>query len=252
MKRSAEPAGEEVRLNRYLSMSGVASRRKADELIRAGAVRVNRSLVTDLGTKVRIAVDHVSVNGRPITPVQDLVYLVMNKPKDTITTLHDERGRQTVMELVSSRHRIYPVGRLDRHTTGVLLFTNDGAFAHHLMHPRREIPKSYHVSLETPLQPAHRARLAKGVDLEDGRTAPAEVIVLPGGKNKEIGIVIHEGRNRQVRRMFEHFGYSVRKLDRVAYGPITKAGLARGETRPLTKIEVRRLKELAGMEDVLT
>ncbi|HTY00852.1 MAG TPA: pseudouridine synthase [Bacteroidota bacterium] len=250
MKHEHTP-GTVVRLNRFLSMCGVTSRRKADDLIQAGEVRVNRAVVTDLGTKVRLSVDHVSVRGHEVAPSQEYVYLVLNKPKDTITTLSDERGRNTVMQLVSSRHRIYPIGRLDRHTTGVLLFTNDGPFAHQLMHPRHEIPKSYHVTLETPLQPSHRARLAKGIELEDGRTAPAEVIVLPQGKGKEIGIVIHEGRNRQVRRMFEHFGYSVRKLDRVAYGPITKSGLPRGESRALTKSEVRSLKELAGMDDVL-
>jgi 23S rRNA pseudouridine2605 synthase len=231
-------------------MSGVASRRKADALIQAGEVRVNRTVVTDLGTKVRLSVDHVTVGGRPVSPAREFVYLVLNKPKDTITTLSDERGRQTVMHLVHSRERVYPIGRLDRHTTGVLLLTNDGDFANHLMHPRDEIPKSYHVTIETPLQPGHRVALTKGVVLEDGKTAPAEVILLPGGKAKEIGVVIHEGRNRQIRRMFEHFGYRVRKLDRVAYGPITKEGLQRGETRALTKQEVRKLKQLAGMDDL--
>ncbi len=250
MKNETPRGGDQIRLNRYLSMSGVASRRKADELIEAGEVRVNRSVVTDLGTKVRLSVDHVTVSGRPVSPARDFVYLVLNKPKDTITTLSDERGRQTVMQLVHARQRIYPIGRLDRHTTGVLLFTNDGEFANYLMHPRHQIPKSYHVTIETPLLSEHRSLLARGVVLEDGKTSPAEVIVLPGGKGKEIGVVIHEGRNRQVRRMFEHFGYRVRKLDRVAYGPITKAGLQRGETRALTRQEVRKLKQLAGMDDL--
>ncbi len=251
MKRETSRSGEVVRINRYLSMSGVTSRRKAEELIRAGEVRVNRVIVTDLATKVKVSIDRVTVSGKPVAPAESNIYLLLNKPKDTITTLSDERGRQTVMQLVKSRQRIYPIGRLDRNTTGVLLLTNDGEFAHHLMHPRHEIPKSYHVSLETSLQPAHRTSLARGVELEDGKTAPAEVIILPGGKGKEIGVVIHEGRNRQVRRMFEHFGYRVRKLDRVAYGPITKTGLGRGETRSLTKSEVRALKELAGIADVL-
>ncbi len=252
MKTRIPRSGEEVRLNRYLSMAGLTSRRKAEELILGGKVRVNRVVVQTLGTKVRLQGDRVTVDGKPVSPSQDSVYLVLNKPKDTITTMSDERGRHTVMELVKSHQRVYPVGRLDRNTTGVLLLTNDGAFAHGMMHPRRQIPKSYHVSIDTPLKPAHANALARGVVLEDGKTAPAEILLLPGGKGQEIGVVIHEGRNRQVRRMFEHFGYDVRKLDRVAYGPVTKSGLARGESRSLTKLEVRRLKELAGVDDELS
>jgi 23S rRNA pseudouridine2605 synthase len=173
----------------------------------------------------------------------------MNKPKDTITTLHDERGRSTVIDLVHSRDRVYPVGRLDRNTTGVLLLTNDGDFAHRLMHPRFEIPKSYEVTCDAPVSREHLRQLARGVPLEDGMTAPAAVAALPGGKGKEVGITIREGRNRQVRRMFEHLGYGVVKLDRVAYGPVTKAGLPRGATRKLTRTEVRELRRIAGMPD---
>lgn len=251
MKRRPVALPEEIRINRFLSMSGVASRRRAEELVLSGKVRVNRKVVRDLATRVRLHRDQVTVEGRPVAPDQEYVYLVMNKPKDTITTLSDERGRATVMDLVSSRHRVYPVGRLDRNTTGVLLLTNDGEFAHRLMHPGREIPKSYHVTLAEPLRSGDADALARGVPLDDGTTAPAEVIMLPGGKGKEVGIVIHEGRNRQVRRMFEHLGYEVSKLDRVAYGPVTKEGLARGETRSLTKTELRRLQDLAGIRDEL-
>ena len=228
-------------------MCGVASRRKADEMVAQGKVEINHKVVRDLGTKIDPQRDKVFVNGRQVVQVHDFVYLVMNKPKDTITTLSDERGRATVTSLLRTRQRVFPIGRLDRNTTGVLLFTNDGEFANLLMHPRFEVPKSYLVSCEEPVNPEHLEQLRRGVQLEDGKTTPAEVYVMPHSKGKEVGIVIHEGRNRQVRRMFELLGYQVRKLDRAAYGPVTKEGLARGETRKLTHQEVHKLKELAGM-----
>ncbi len=246
--KKPEPAAP-IRINRYLSMCGVASRRKADALVLQGKVEVNGRVLTDVGTKINPARDKVFVDGKQVTRVHDYVYLVMNKPKDTITTLSDEKGRATVMSLVKTKHRVYPIGRLDRNTTGVLLLTNDGEFANLLMHPRYEIPKTYHVTLTEPLKPEDSDRLRKGIRLEDGTTAPAEVYLLPGGKRKEVGITIHEGRNRQVRRMFESLGYNVKKLDRVAYGPVTTEGLKRGETRTLTHFEARQLRELAGMTE---
>jgi 23S rRNA pseudouridine2605 synthase len=250
MKSEREhPPDAKIRLNRYLSMCGVASRRKADELITAGKVSLNGAAVRDLGIKIDPGRDRVFVDGKQVVRLREPVYLVMNKPKDTITTLHDERGRSTVIDLVHSRDRVYPVGRLDRNTTGVLLLTNDGDFAHRLMHPRFEIPKSYEVTCDAPVSREHLRQLARGVPLEDGMTAPAAVAALPGGKGKEVGITIREGRNRQVRRMFEHLGYGVVKLDRVAYGPVTKAGLPRGATRKLTRTEVRELRRIAGMPD---
>lgn len=238
-----------VRINRYLSMCGIASRRKAEDLVLKGKVEVNHHVVTDLATRVRPGIDKVFVEGKQAVRVHDHLYLVMNKPKDTITTLSDERGRTTVLSLLRSKQRVYPIGRLDRNTTGVLLFTDDGEFANRLMHPKFEVPKSYQLNLDKSLAPEHREHLRKGVQLEDGPTAPAEVYVLPHGRGKEIGIVIHEGRNREVRRMFEHFGYEVLKLDRVAYGPVTKEGLARGATRSLTRSEVRALRALAGIDE---
>jgi 23S rRNA pseudouridine2605 synthase len=251
MKRPINKTPEGVvRINRYLSICGIASRRKAEELVLQGKVEVNHRVITDLATKVRPGIDKVYVQGKQATRVRDFVYLVMNKPKDTITTLDDERGRTTVMSLLRTKQRVYPIGRLDRNTTGVLLFTDDGEFANRLMHPKFEVPKSYQVTLDRVLAPDHRERLRSGVQLEDGLTAPAEVYVLPHGRGKEIGIVIHEGRNREVRRMFEHFGYVVAKLDRVAYGPVTKEGLARGATRSLTRSEVRALRALAGIDDI--
>ena len=251
MKRTPSPTPSPlIRLNRYLSMCGIVSRRKADALIAEGKVEVNRRTMTNLGTKIDPQRDKVFVNGMQVSQVHENVYLVMNKPKDTITTLNDERGRTTVMSLLRSKHRVYPIGRLDRNTTGVLLFTNDGEFANRLMHPKFEIPKSYQVSLEKVVTREDIEKLRKGVRLNDGKPAAGEVYVLPGGKGKQIGIIIHEGRNRQVRKMFEALGYDIKKLDRVAYGPITREGLARGASRSLTRPEVRALKKLAGMPDI--
>lgn len=244
-----QAAGDAVRLNRYLSMCGIASRRKADELIANGEVSVNGAIVTELGTLVHPGKDRVFYSGREVAAVDAPVYLVMNKPRDTITTSNDERGRTTVMDILHARKRVYPIGRLDRNTTGVLLFTNDGEFAHRLMHPKYQIPKAYLVTCSEAVTREHLEELRTGVRLDRAMTAPAEVIVIPGGKGKEIGITIHEGMNRQVRRMFETLGYDVRKLDRVAYGPITKEGLPRGASRALTPQEVRRLKSMAGIEE---
>lgn len=250
MKRSTQTDSHElIRINRYISMCGLASRRKADELILNGKVEVNGKVMRDLGLKINPRHDKVFVDGKQAAQVYDYVYLVMNKPKDTITTLSDEKGRPTVMSLVKSKQRVYPVGRLDRNTTGVLILTNDGDFANHLMHPKYEIPKSYHVTLATAVTREDAEKLGRGMRLEDGTTAPAEVYIIPGSRGKEVGIVIHEGRNRQVRRMFESLGYDVKKLDRVAYGPVTREGLKRGETRNLTRHEIRELRKMAGMPD---
>jgi 23S rRNA pseudouridine2605 synthase len=249
-KRPSAPREQAaVRINRYLSLCGVASRRKAEALILAGNVRINGKVVTALGTTVRPGRDKVFLRDSEIVPVDRPLYLVLNKPKDTITTAHDERGRPTVMELVRARHRVFPIGRLDRQTTGVLLFTNDGDLAHRLMHPRYEVPKAYRVTCDKTVEREHLIQLAKGIALREGTTAPAEIVVVTGSRGREIGITIHEGWNKQVRRMFETLGYEVKKLDRVAYGPVTKEGLPRGATRPLSAQEVRRLKSMAGMEE---
>lgn len=242
-------AQEAIRINRYLSMCGITSRRKAEELVLGGKVEVNRKVVTDLATRINPGRDSVLVAGTPAIAVEEHLYLVLNKPRDAITTLHDERGRTTVMTMVRARNRVYPIGRLDRNTTGVLLFTNDGEFAHRLMHPRFEVPKSYRVSCDKSVLRGDLDALRKGVKLTDGPTSTADLVVIPGGRGKEIGVTIHEGRNRQVRRMFEERGYDVLKLDRVAYGPVTKEGLARGAMRSLTRPEIRVLKKMAGYTD---
>jgi 23S rRNA pseudouridine2605 synthase len=250
MKKREQPeTGTRVRINRYLSMCGVTSRRKAEALILEGKVKVNDRIVTDLSTKVDPVRDRVFVNGSQAVRVHEYVYFVLNKPKDTITTVSDERGRPTVMSLIRSKHRVFPIGRLDRNTTGVLLFTNDGAFANGLMHPRREVPKAYHVTCEKAVSREDLALLKRGLVLADGPATPSDLFVVPGGKGKEIGIVIHEGRNRQVRRMFEKLGYEVAKLDRVAYGPVTREALPRGAMRSLTHAELRQLRTLAGIDE---
>jgi 23S rRNA pseudouridine2605 synthase len=235
-----------IRLNRYLSMAGVTSRRKADELIASGRVVVNGGTVRDLGTKIDPASDVVYLDGRQIVAVAPKVYILFNKPKDTITTLSDERGRRSVRDFIGLDRRIFPVGRLDRHTTGVLIFTNDGDFANAVMHPRNSVRKSYIVTADRPVLPEDLRRLAAGIRLSDGMTAPAEAGTVPGAKGNVVGITIREGRNRQVHRMFQAAGYDVRKLDRVAYGPVTCEGLPRGAWRYLSPGEVRGLLSAAG------
>jgi 23S rRNA pseudouridine2605 synthase len=236
-----------VRLNKFLADAGVTSRRKADEFISEGRVRVNNVTITELGVKVDPANDKIFVDGNQVVCLDRRVYIVFNKPKDCITTLRDERGRPTVMDYVRVRERIFPVGRLDRNTTGVLLLTNDGELAQGLMHPRFEVKKAYRITLDKPLAAEDADKLKKGIRLSDGMTKPAEIVFIPGGKNKVIGIIIHEGRNRQVHRMFEAIGYLIEKLDRVAYADITHDDLARGGWREITKAELNALRRLAGI-----
>ena len=238
-----------VRINRYLSLCGVASRRAAEELVVGGHVTVNGKPVTSLATKINPERDRVTVRGKTIHPVRKYRYLVMNKPRDAISTARDEKGRRTVLSLVRSDERLFTVGRLDRNTTGVILLTNDGELAHRLMHPSTRITKSYIVTVDKPVDPHHLDRLRAGLMIDGKKTAPADAASIPGSKGKSVGIVLHEGRYRQVRRMFEHLGYEVEKLDRVAYGPIDRRGLSRGETRSLTRTEIRHLKALAGIAE---
>ncbi len=227
-------AGSEIRLNRYISNAGVSSRREADDLIKAGLVSINGDVVTELGTKVK-AGDIVKFNGQKLA-VEAKVYILLNKPKDAITTSDDPDGRNTVMDLFEGKmkERIFPVGRLDRNTTGVLLLTNDGELANRMMHPKYEIHKVYKATLNKNLKSTDLWTLANGVMLDDGLIKP-DAIAQPDPKEKNIvGIEIHSGRNRIIHRMFEHLGYSVDKLDRVLYAGIEKGNLKRGEWRELT------------------
>jgi 23S rRNA pseudouridine2605 synthase len=234
-----------VRLNRYIANSGICSRRKADELIEAGVVSVNGEVVSELGHKVDPAKDEVRYNGE-LLKREKKTYVLLNKPKDYITTTDDPQERRTVMQLVekASRERIYPVGRLDRNTTGLLLMTNDGDLADKLSHPKNGITKIYHVELSKSLSQGDLNKIQFGLELEDGLIKPDTVSYVSGGSKREVGIQIHSGKNRIVRRIFEHLGYEVVKLDRVVYGNLTKKDLPRGRWRYLEEHELIQIKHL--------
>lgn len=232
-----------VRLNKYLAHAGISSRREADVLIAGGTVKVNGVVVTEMGYKVKQG-DVVTYADSTIKNERK-VYLLLNKPKDFITTTEDPQERRTVMELIrpACKERIYPVGRLDRNTTGLLLFTNDGDLATKLMHPKHEIRKVYHVTLNQPLKGEDYKAIQAGLELNDGPIKVDDIAYVGEGK-KEVGMEIHSGRNRIVRRLFEHLGYEVIKLDRVSYAGLTKKDLARGKYRFLTDKEIAFLKML--------
>ena len=231
----------EIRLNRFVAQSGLCSRREADDFITAGLVSVNGVIVTELGTKVW-PTDVVKFNDERLHGEKN-VYLVLNKPKGYVTTLEDDHAEKTVMELVQNacKERIYPVGRLDKNSLGLLLFTNDGDITRQLTHPSLRKKKIYEVALDKPLTRADFEQLAEGITLEDGDIFFDEISYIKDDK-KSVGVEIHSGRNRIVRRMFEHLGYKVTKLDRVYYAGLTKKNLKRGAWRFLTSDEVARLK----------
>jgi 23S rRNA pseudouridine2605 synthase len=232
----------EIRLNKYLSNAGICSRREADVLIQTGVVTVNGEIITELGYKVKLG-DAVQYDGETIN-AETKRYVLLNKPKGFITTMDDPMGRKTVMGLVrkACRERVYPVGRLDRDTTGLLLFTNDGDMAKKLTHPRYQAKKIYHVELNKSVAREDLEKLMKGVDLEDGRTRFDMADFVKDGSAREIGVELHSGKNRIVRRMFEALGYEVIKLDRVQFSGLTKKDLPRGMFRHLTESEVSFLK----------
>jgi len=243
---AAATALEQLPLNKYIAHSGICSRRDAAGLVRDGKVTVNGQLITEPGTKV-VPSDTVKVNGKKITISHNFVYILLNKPKDYITTADDPQGRRTVLDLVrrATSERVFPVGRLDRNTSGVLLLTNDGDLAQKLAHPSHEIKKVYHVVLDKPLTHADFEKVAAGdVALEDG-AAHVDAIAYADPKDRtQIGLEIHSGRNRIVRRIFEHLGYDVRGLDRVMYAGLTKKNVQRGKWRLLSEKEIRVLKYL--------
>lgn len=232
----------EMRLNRFIANAGVCSRREADKYISAGLVTVNGNIVTELGVKVKMN-DDVRFDGRKLN-AEKKIYLLLNKPKDFVTTTDDPHAERTVMDLVKDAcdERIYPVGRLDKTTTGVLLFTNDGELSDKLTHPSHNVKKIYQVTLDKPLTKNDMLKVAEGVELEDGPIAADAVSYIDGNNKTEIGIEIHSGRNRIVRRVFEHLGYKVRKLDRVYFAGLTKKNLSRGKWRFLAHKEVQFLK----------
>jgi len=230
-----------IRLNKYLSNAGIASRREADTLIQSGIVKVNGVVVDQLGYKIN-PTDKVTYGDAAVRSERK-VYLLLNKPKDYITTVDDPQERKTVMELIAKvcKERVYPVGRLDRKTTGLLLFTNDGDITTKLTHPKFGVKKVYHVSLNKGLKPEDFKAITEGVELEDGMVKADDLAFVGEGK-KEIGIEIHSGRNRIVRRLFEHLGYEILKLDRVVFAGLTKKDLPRGKHRFLTAKEISFLK----------
>ena len=235
----------EIRLNKYLADCGICSRREADDLIKAGCVTVNGEVVTTMGFKVKTE-DKVVYGGQTLNR-EKLRYVLLNKPKGYITTSDDPFERDTVMELVQGvcEERIFPVGRLDKLTTGLLLFTNDGELTKKLTHPSSEIAKLYQVSLDKPLTKNDMLRIAEGIELDDGFIAADSIAYVEGDETKkEIGIELHSGRNRIVRRIFEHLGYEVEKLDRVMFAGLDKYKLPRGEWRFLTDQEVAMLKKI--------
>ncbi len=233
---------DKVRLNKYIAASGVCSRREADELIQTGRVKVNDKLVKELGTKV-FRDDKVMVDNRLIQG-EKKVYLLLNKPKDVITTTDDPEGRLTVLDIIktSRNERFFPVGRLDRNTTGILLLTNDGELTSKLTHPRYQVRKVYEVKLNKGLKDEDLDKLLKGIELEDGSFRMDKISILDINNRKELGVEIHSGRNRIIRRSFEFLGYDVSRLDRVMFAGLTKKNLPRGKYRYLSPKEVSFLK----------
>lgn len=247
VQRREEEQKEGTRLNKAIADAGIASRRGADEIIAEGRVKLNGKVVTELGTRV-VAGDLITVDGKPIGDPERLIYFLLNKPKDTITTTSDEKGRRTVLDLIDSRERVYPVGRLDRNTTGVLLLTNDGDLANRLMHPRYRIPRIYNVVLDKPLDLRDARKITGGVTLENGDETQECEIDMEDRDRTHVTITLYEGKNREVRRLFEHFGYEVIRLDRKVYAGISTRGLARGEWRRLDRKEVSMLRRMVNLE----
>jgi 23S rRNA pseudouridine2605 synthase len=243
--KALPPQSDSVRLNRFIANAGVCSRREADVLITSGAITVNGKIVTELGTKVQPG-DTV-MYGRQKLVNEKKVYVLLNKPKDYITTSEDTHERKTVLELVQNagRERIYPVGRLDRNTTGLLLMTNDGEMTKRLTHPSHKVKKLYHVQLDKKVSRADMEKIAAGTMIDEYLVVPDQLAYAgKEGQKNEVGIELHSGQNRVVRRIFEHHGYQVVKLDRVMFAGLTKKDLPRGKWRFLTEKEINFLKML--------
>lgn len=234
---------EQMRLNKYLAHCGIASRRGADTYIMQGHVTVNGQVVQEMGYKVQEK-DVVAFKGKVIKTVDKLVYYLLNKPRNVLTTSSDERGRRTVIDALAGKvtERVYPVGRLDRNTSGLILLTNDGELTKKLSHPSHKVPKVYHVTLDKNLTLRDLETIRGGITLDDGEIKPDSLHFIEGEARREVQIELHSGKNRIVRRIFEHFGYEVVKLDRTYYAGLTKKNLPRGRFRPLTKEEIRMLK----------
>lgn len=237
------PVPTDSRLNKFVANSGICSRRKADEYIAQGMVSVNDQVVIEMGYRVQPS-DVVRFKGKVINPEVRKVYVLLNKPKNFISTASDEKGRKTILDIVKNacNERLYPVGRLDRDTTGLILLTNDGDLATKLSHPSSQVRKVYHVTLDKKVHPDDIQAISKGVTLEDGVAVVDGVDYMEGFPKNEVGIILHMGRNRMIRRIFEHLGYQVEKLDRIVYASLTKKDLPRGHWRHLTDMEIINLR----------
>lgn len=243
IKKAAPAEVEGMRLNKYVAHCGVCSRRQAADFVKNGQITVNDKVVTEPFYQVREG-DIVRFKGNIIRPETRLVYLLMNKPRDMITTVKDEKGRRTVMDVLSGKveERVFPVGRLDRNTTGLLLLTNDGELAKRLTHPSHRVKKIYHVVLDKAVSQSDLDKIKAGLKLEDGHAEVDSIDYVQGREKNEVGIEIHIGKNRIVRRIFEHLGYEVRRLDRVYFAGLTKKDLPRGRFRHLSQQEVIMLR----------
>ncbi|MEM8888364.1 MAG: pseudouridine synthase [Bacteroidota bacterium] len=241
-KQDKKPV-EPIRLNRFIAQAGVCSRRDADKLIQAGEIKVNGNVNTEMGTRVHPFNDVIEYKGKRLR-VEKFVYILLNKPKNTITTTDDPQGRKTVLDIVknATEERIFPVGRLDRNTTGLLLLSNDGALTKKMTHPSHKVKKIYHVRLNKEVPEEDMERLLSGIELEDGPAQVDKIDYVIGKERDEVGVEIHIGRNRIVRRMFEHMGYQVVGLDRVSIAHLTKKNLPRGKFRTLSEKEIAFLK----------
>ena len=243
-KKKTQKPSEGIRLNKFIAHAGICSRREADMHIKIGSVKVNNKVMTEMGYKVK-PTDEVQFDGQRLQ-AEKPTYVLLNKPKGFITTTRDEKGRKTVMDLVANatKARIVPVGRLDRPTTGLLLFTNDGYLAKKLTHPSTGVKKLYHVVLDKNVSGQHLQSIKAGIKLDDGSIKADEVSYVQGASKREVGIALHSGRNRIVRRIFESLGYEVITLDRVLFAGLTKKDLPRGHWRHLSQSEVQQLKML--------
>jgi 23S rRNA pseudouridine2605 synthase len=233
-----------MRLNKFLALAGIASRRRCDDLITAGLISVNGQIMDQVGVSIDETKDRVEFRGKPVSIAEEFIYIILNKPKGVLTTARDQFDRRTVMDLIPVTERVYPVGRLDSDTSGLLLVTNDGSLTNAMIHPKYKIPKVYHVLLDKRLRPISKYTFEHGVELDGVKTARcklAEIRIIDNASFVEVEI--YEGRNRQIRRMFQLLGYSVRQLERISFGPLGVSGLKRGEWRFLTRKEIAALKK---------
>jgi 23S rRNA pseudouridine2605 synthase len=240
----------QVRLNKFMASAGIASRRKCDDLIVAGKVKVNHEVVSTVGVKIDDDKDVVEYDGRPVYKQMNYLYILINKPKEVVTTAEDEYARRTVLDLVPVQDRIWPVGRLDYMSTGLLILTNDGILSNRLIHPKYKVEKKYQVLLDRKIRPVDLYHFQRGLDLDGKKTLPCKVVEIRLIDNQSfLDITLKEGRNRQIRRMFELMDYEVQELNRIGFGPLNLNDVHPGEWRHLSEEEIARLKKEVGLQE---